>query len=585
MKSRVSFFNFHAFKKDVRRFAPLWGLYSVGLALAYLILMTEPTSFYRADMLAESLMAMVPVNFGYAFLCVQLLFGDLFQSRLCNALHALPLRRESWFGTHVAAGIAFSVVPNLVFAVLSAATMKVGLGWPVPLYWLLGNALQYLCFFGIAVFSVMLTGNRFAGAVVYGLINFLSMLVWWLADSLYEPLLPGVRVAGDGFIVCSPVVKLLTLDDVIHLQSHQVKDVYGGIIHRYVESVALSGEIWWYAGYAAAGIGLLVVSLLLYRKRALECAGDFMAFKSTEPVLLVIYTLAVGGFFHLFSEVLGSGPEQYIFLVVGLLVGYFTGTMLIERSTRVFRRKTFLRFALFAAVFALSLGLTALDPLGITRWVPDGEDVVSVNLSTRYEHYGYSEGDMDITDPDAIGEIIAAHEYQIGRTHADELREYDDAIMFNVCIEYTLKNGTTHSRFYEVNVLSECGEALKEYYGSFAYVMGFPESEIPAKAKDTIRIYSMNHQEELDGHISPAMDPEALLRAIAADCAAGTLCQVGAYHGGDWNYTTYMEIGFRTDVENSNMDYRFLHVYKDSVNTLRWMEENGLYDPNALPEK
>jgi hypothetical protein len=54
----------------------------------------------------------------YALVCALTLFGDLFNSRMCNAIHALPLRRESWFCTHALTGLCFSVVPNLVFALL-----------------------------------------------------------------------------------------------------------------------------------------------------------------------------------------------------------------------------------------------------------------------------------------------------------------------------------------------------------------------------------------------------------------------------------------------------------------------------------
>ena len=49
-------------------------------------------------------------------LTAQLLFGDLYHSRLCNALHAMPVTREGWFLTHSAAGLAFYayIVPFLI---------------------------------------------------------------------------------------------------------------------------------------------------------------------------------------------------------------------------------------------------------------------------------------------------------------------------------------------------------------------------------------------------------------------------------------------------------------------------------------
>ena len=48
----------------------------------------------------------------------QLIFGDLYNSRLCNALHAMPVTRGSRFGSHILAGIAFAWIPNLLTSLL-----------------------------------------------------------------------------------------------------------------------------------------------------------------------------------------------------------------------------------------------------------------------------------------------------------------------------------------------------------------------------------------------------------------------------------------------------------------------------------
>ena len=37
MKSRTSFFNFTVLRKDITRYAPVWGLYAIGLLLFLLI--------------------------------------------------------------------------------------------------------------------------------------------------------------------------------------------------------------------------------------------------------------------------------------------------------------------------------------------------------------------------------------------------------------------------------------------------------------------------------------------------------------------------------------------------------------------
>ena len=593
MKSRISFFNRTAFRKDLTRFAPAWGLYSVGLLLIFTVLMAENTGYYRANSLVNVIAFMAVINFCYGILNAQLLFGDLFNARMCNALHAMPLRRETWYGTHLAAGLSFSIVPNFVFAVVCTATMNLGAAWSVPLWWLLAMTLQYVCFFGIGVLCMMLTGNRFAGGLVYGLVNFFSMLVYWLVDSLYEPLLAGIQVRQDPFLFSSPVVKLAGEPQLVEILRERIVDLYGNFEYWEVTGITL-GEGWdWAAAYAAVGILALAAALVLYRRRDLERAGDFMAFSAGEPVLLIVYTLTVGGLFHLLSEAFSGGIEKYFFLAMGLAVGFFTGQMLLQRTTRVFRKKNVGAFFLFAAVFTGSLLLTWLDPLGLTRWVPDGDDVVSVNLSNRYAHYGYSEREMDLTAPEDIQNILAAHADALAQSEGTYFEEPGYYANVQVCLEYTLKNGATRTRFYEVNALSQAGQLLKPYFSSFEFVTGFREDQIPQLAKDIFHVYTEGSEGYMEGQTDvQELDVESLLRAIAADCAAGNMSQFGSYHlkedengNLDWTNVTYLEFGYNQIAPNTGEPagfYIYMTLYENSVHTINWLKENNLFNPEKF---
>lgn len=53
-----------------------------------------------------------------------LLFGDLYNSRMCNALHAMPMRRETLFLTNVVSGLLFSMIPTAVMALLSVPLLN-----------------------------------------------------------------------------------------------------------------------------------------------------------------------------------------------------------------------------------------------------------------------------------------------------------------------------------------------------------------------------------------------------------------------------------------------------------------------------
>ena len=92
MKLRTSCFNITAFRKNLTRFAPLWILASVFQALLLLMIVARSADLVAAQ-LADIPGPMALYNLGYALLCAACLFGDLFNSRMCNALHAMPMKR------------------------------------------------------------------------------------------------------------------------------------------------------------------------------------------------------------------------------------------------------------------------------------------------------------------------------------------------------------------------------------------------------------------------------------------------------------------------------------------------------------
>ena len=62
----------------------------------------------------------------------------------------------------------------------------------------------------------------------------------------------------------------------------------------------------------------------------------------------------------------GSGTLSTLFLVMGILVGYFTAQMLLGRTVKVFRLRNLAGCAVILCALSLSVWITRLDPLGIT---------------------------------------------------------------------------------------------------------------------------------------------------------------------------------------------------------------------------
>lgn len=512
MKSKTSFFNLSLLRKDIVRFAPAWVLYGAFLILVFSgnVLGGEPA--YVAQALGDSVQPFSLLNLAYGLLCAQLLFGDLHNSRMCNALHALPIRRESWFLTHTAAGVLFTILPVALAGLVFLAVL--GKFWLAALLWMAALILQYLFFFAVGTLSMILTGNRFASLVVYTIINFIAGIVLWLFYALYAPHLHGLAIDPDPWLVLCPVVEFAQQDwfTVIsyHISSNAHLEIWGG---------------WGYLGICS-GVALVVLAgaLLLYRKRPLEAAGDFLAFRPLQPVFLVLYTFSAGAALHLFSQIFIGASTEMAFLLVGLAIGFITGLMLLKRTLRVFRLRALAHFAAIVAVFGLSLLLTVFDPFGITRWTPDVEDVECVTLDRMYAS---REMEYAITDPALIEQIISVHQHGI-----ENRNEGDNGVAdVQVTIRYTMKNGGSVAREYYIDTNTVAATTLKYVLSQPENIFGtkYPTAEALLETVTSIAIYDENGEENV---ITDPQQLRQLVEAMYADAKEGNLVQdYVLYHG------------------------------------------------------
>ena len=551
MKLRTSFFNPTVFRKDLIRFAPTWVLYAIGLFMMMAICMDAPSDYRRAQSIADTISLMAGFNLCYGLLNAQLLFGDLFNSRHVNALHAMPLRRECWYFTHVVSGIAFSFVPNLAMAL--AASLMMGTGWMVPFWWLLAVTLQYVCFFGLAVLSALCVGNRFAMVLVDGIINFMSLILYWFYDAIYEPLLYGVVVDANLFNRFCPVTRLVDM-------GYEMVVINGTLEISAIRTVEF-GEGWGYLCICAAvGVAALVLSLMLYRRRKLESAGDFMAVRALEPVFLGLYTISMASYFWGIGDLFDIG--QYIFLALGVIIGFFTGLMLLKRTIRVFQPKVLLAFAVVCVVFAGSMVMTTVDPLGVIHRVPEADQVANVYISPSQYNYSNSEI-LRMEDPEDVEKALALHEAILaGEADAGVL---EDTV--NVCIGYTLRGGQTVRRYYTgIGVHSEAGKLIRDFYNRTEYILsGEPEDILAGLTNVYFNDYMGDHYANL-----PAKMGKGLMEAIIADCEAGNMNQ-------EWAFRQTNEVigwaEFEWVNEKGQSIYGSVEILEIAENTIAYLEE------------
>lgn len=588
MKLRISSSDKTAFWKDITRFAPAWALYTVCYVIGFLLLRNDGNSYWYIRNISDLIRISPLINIAYAFLVAQLLFGDLYNARMCNVLHALPIRREKWFMSHVASGWLFAAVPCIIGCVLSMVLSigtRVENGWMVCLYWLGGTLLQFTCFYGIAVLSSVAVGNRFAMLVVCGIVNFFSILVYCLVVTLYIPLLYGIDIQEKGFTTFAPMVRMMNRSDYISVQRNT--DEFGNIIRAWFEV----GEGWGYL-FICAGVGLalLGISCLLYKKRHMESAGDFMAFRCVEPVFQIIYTVCVGIMFHFVSFNMFGLRSNWIMLAAGLVIGFFTGRMLLERQTRVFRKKSFLGCAALLAVMALSIVVVHLDPLGLETWVPEKDQVEKVGVSTGWYYNDAADwsGEVILDEPQEIDDILAVHEYVLAHSNLKrgtviatvEVPEGAYKSSTSITINYFLKNGTCRQRYYQIFNDEEAAQILAPYFSTMEYHFG--EDTDPASLAAKLEIMTVDNGGQNSVHITDKAEIRSFLEAVEKDCEAGVMTPNGRFKAKEsltWCWVT-LQSGYEENY--GYRSYYDLTIYEDCVNAVAWLEAYGVESEYAL---
>jgi len=542
MKSRISFFNKGLFRKDVTRFAPLWALYTVALLLVFFSGGRAPGAYGK--FMGDSIAAFGVVNLLYAALAAQLLFGDLFQARLCNALHAMPMRRETRFFTHVLAGLSFSFVPNLVAALISL--LFLGEFWFLAPMWLLGVTLSYLTFFGIAVFCVMCTGSRFAMTAVYAIVNFGTWVAYWFAQTIYLPMMWGVQLDEMLFAWFSPAY-CIAGQQFVRFTSYRF-DYFFDRVYEFVGY----GDGWLYLSIVGAlGLAFFGAALVLYRRRALETAGDFISVRWLRPVFLLTYTLCAGAFLAMFGDIFNDA--YLIFLIIGLICGFFTGYMLLDRTIRVFQKQRFIQLAILLVTIALSVWTVKIDLFGFVRWVPEADRVESIQVENGGEV-------LLITDPEDIEIVLSAH-----RAFVDG-DDRSSGQYVNIWLRYTLRSGREVTRQYAVLSLDpELAVLKKQIFSSPEAVFNLTGTWEDYKES----VYSISYEDNY-GKVTEFRAEEQidqLLEALYADCEAGTLAQGWAFHSDA--ATKYVEqLTIRSDPQAaaSSSKNLYITVYGDAQN-------------------
>ena len=558
MRSATSYFNFTLFRKNLSRFWPIWGLYSlIWLVLLPVNLLTDGDYLTLARtrliplQFVNGTSAALALAFCFGILCAMAVFSYLYNSRSVGLLHALPMRREGLFLTNYLSGLAFMVLPNLAVFFLS---LLVEAAFGVVVFsslftWLVTTSFYCLFFYSFAVFCAMFTGHILALPAFYGILNFLALGISFLLGDMARRFL-------FGFTGTSWLEQLaIHLTPVAYLGSGVWVDYYDGPAPSYEQVAYLSG-----LGrvFLVGLIGLVFAGLALavYRRRQLESAGDVVSVPWVRPVfrygVAFCCAISLGNLFNdIFYRLLPDGPWTLLFwMLLWGAFGCFVAVMLLRKTFWVFKT-SWKGCCVFLACLTAAMCLMELDGFGFESRVPDPARVQTAYVYnvTTYPDDDARWAQFTADDPESIALVTALHErivsekarleddynlYATGYTTEADGVEVQTGGWNTIRLSYVLTDGSVMDREYTV---PELAEELEEE-GTISSLLqalfnspGFAEEAYFGGLKEGDRLVAaeVSCVYGADGELLPTnltLPSESLAEleaAIRADLAAGDL--------------------------------------------------------------
>ena len=478
MQSKTSYFNGTLFRRNLSRFWPLWGLASFLGALVPLALLLQTLRRSAEGYPAENALSFTSFYYGavgyalpvisllYAILCAMAVWNYLYNSRSVGLMHSLPIRREGLFLTNFLSGMAMLLLPYVatgglcvLYSLLYGCFDLTGLAVTVAA--VLGESLFY---FGSATLVAFLVGNVFALPALYFLLHFLFVLLDWLVSAFSRGFLFGVSGDYSGTVEwLSPTVYLLrrvqpacTYEEV----SRRTEST-GEIWYEHVLTEVHLEGLWVVGVYALAGLVMLALAWLLYRRRRSESAGDVVAVGPVKPLFrfgLAALAALLGGIalYELFWQNLAGGryfealPMAVCMAAAGA-IGYYGASMLLAKSLRVFRG-SWKGLALVLCACAALCGALEFDLPGVEKRVPEQEEVETMDLQVAGNSYTFypEEEEALLEQVRTLHSAIAAERDSIIERQESWWGETDRETMVRLRLTYRLKNGRMVKRSYDL---------------------------------------------------------------------------------------------------------------------------------------
>lgn len=445
----------------------------IGNLLENLASQLESTGFTRVGMIIM------------ATLCGAVLFRFWHDRRQVDFYGALPIRREGLYFVKFMTGLLLVLPAYLLNWVISAAvvaTSGAAVNWGHAVGTVAFDLFTFLLFYAAAILCTLLSGNTVFAIVLDGWL-FLSPIVFQAIPVFYcEEFYSTFQ--GDTTFWVSPLMGLLGNADF---------PLAEGFCKVYLPL------------YVVIAAVLLVLSVVMFRKRRGECAGQALALKQLRLPLKVYTCLVAGiGFAWVFVTIFSMANTLWLTLciAIGVLVCHGAMEAIYDADVRsIFRNLPTMAILIVAAV-VFNFGMEH-DIFGYDTWTPREssvkwvtvtnyvrfypDDVKNyVNVQNIYNYYeGVKEGRMRSEE-----QIHAA--VRLSELGTQNLALFDECNepTYRVSLTFGSSTGLYKSRHYFIPVSDESTELLNKLLYSEEFLTAHSE----------IFLFANQLEQETEGH-------------------------------------------------------------------------------------
>lgn len=500
-------------------------------------------------------------------------FSYLNDRRKVDLYHSVPVSRKSRFWVIYTGGIAIYVLSSLVSLVLGigiAASMGAADGKVIAATGLgfLWNFLFFLVMYHAAMFAVMLTGNWFVTILVFGFLTVYEAGIYYLLDSFKSAFF---RTASSMYVATDP--KLSALSDYVNRLyplKYGTADI-GGLLKTILP----------YCGkWIMIAIGLLVVTYLLYCKRASEAAGRAIAYRKVEPVLKVAAAIPLASLVGItvYQASCSSKGLMVVSMIVSGMLFCGVAEILFDFDLRSAVHHLISTGVAFIGILAVFFIFNE-DLLGYDKYVPRADQVESIALQFDCDYMDYYEENsegmaymdgskyrekyMYITDAEPV---LALAEKSLNESDWEKMKEG-----CHVSVLYRMKSGRQVERGFSVDLANPVNEGyLNEIVSSKEYKEGAYQMMQADALYD--KVGSITYSNGATQVAVPAGEMQRLRELWNEDMCRTDFTML---------HTNYpcgvLNLGFTGSYVSIS-----LPVYESFTNTIAYLKEQGAYYPVKL---